>query len=296
VAEVEAIVHSTFPKNIVFESDLPGDLKLTLGDSTQLYQVLLNLCVNARDAMPEGGQLAIRGSNCSIDAQYAMLHPGSSAGKYIVLEVADTGVGMAKETANKIFDPFFTTKPVGMGTGLGLSTTLGILRAHGGFITVDSREGRGSTFGVYLPAQANCPPLISGVDPDASSLPRGNGELIMLVDDEPAILSVTRQTLEAFGYRVVTADDGAHALAMYPHLAAEVALVFTDILMPTLDGPSLILELQRLSPKLPIIATSGSAQSAYCDSTGTGTRHFLPKPYSAESLLHLVHEVLTVGG
>jgi len=263
-----------------------------LGDPTQLHQVLLNLCVNARDAMPTGGELSVQAANVEIDAQYAILNRNVTPGRYVRIEVADTGCGIPPDALERIFDPFFTTKDIGSGTGLGLSTVMGIVRSHGGFINVYSEVNQGSTFKVHLPVH-NASALPSEPLRLDDPVTRGNGERILVVDDEATILSVTRQTLEAFGYSVLTAEDGAQGVAIYAEHRHTVALVLTDMMMPVMDGPAMISALHRIAPTLPIIAASGlNANGNVARAASAGVKHFLAKPYSAESLLRTIHRVL----
>ncbi len=277
----------------MFSSNLPPDLWSVTGDPTQLNQVLLNLCVNARDAMKNGGRLTVSGLNAEIDAQYAVMNRGVGAGRYVVLEVADTGMGMPPAVVDRIFEPFFTTKEVGEGTGLGLSTVLGIVRSHGGFVNVYSEPGRGSVFKVYLPAQS-AEPCLHETTEVSQVLPRGSGELILIVDDESSIRSITQQTLESFGYRAVTADDGAQAIALFALRRGEIDLVITDMMMPVMDGPALISAVRRLDQKVPIIAASGlNSNSSMAKVSAAGVGHFLAKPYNTESLLKVIRIVLS---
>jgi PAS domain S-box-containing protein len=296
--EIETIISSTFAKNIVLEIQHAPDLWVVHGDPTQVHQVLLNLCVNARDAMPGGGRISLTASNREVDAQYAVMSRGIPAGRYVLLEVADSGSGIPPEIIDRIFEPFFTTKELGRGTGLGLSTVLGIVRSHGGFVNVYSEPGRGTTFRVYLPiAREQSAPPDAGKEDQESGFPRGSGELILVVDDEPAILQVTRETLEAFGYRALVAEDGAQAIAAYAAAKHDVALVLTDMMMPVMDGPALVAALRRMSPQLPIIGASGlSANAHVAKAAGAGIRHFLPKPYSADAMLKLIRRVLSGEG
>lgn len=292
VGEVESIAETTFPKNINFTRDTPKDLWPVLGDPTQLYQVLINLCVNARDAMPSGGRLGVSACNMEIDEQFASMTPGVEAGRYVVLEVSDDGCGMSRENADRAFEPFFTTKELGKGTGLGLSTVSGIVRSHGGAISVYSELGKGSVFRVYLPAQ-NGSAADRVADPKLELLPRGRGECILVVDDEASILKITKQTLEAFGYKVIVADDGAQAIGLYAQRQAEIALVLTDMMMPVMDGPSLIRALRRINPNVRIIAASGlNGSDNVAKASDAGGKHFLAKPYSAERMLVLLKSVL----
>ena len=291
VEEIAKITNETFLKHIRIRTSLAADLWTVLGDPTQLHQVLLNLCVNARDAMPQGGDLTISSENVSIDNQYAGLNDEAKPGNYIQVQVEDTGSGMPPEVIEKIFDPFFTTKDLGKGTGLGLSTTLAIIRSHGGFLRVESTPGSGTRFKIYLPAQSG--PAPETPQAGESNMPRGHGELILVVDDELRVRQITQQTLEAFGYRVVLACEGAEAVAIYASRASEIAAVLTDMMMPLMDGPAAILVLRRLNPELPILAASGLAvQEQVAKATSLGVKHFLPKPYTAEALLTILDEVL----
>lgn len=290
--EIESIVETTFPKNITLETSLPADLWSVTGDPTQLNQVFLNLCVNARDALTNGGRLVLRAANVEVDEQYAVMNRGVAAGAYVVIEVADDGCGIPREIVDRIFEPFFTTKKPGGGTGLGLSTAMGILRSHGGFINVYSEPGKGSTFKVYLPAQpgATLPPITATAE---EKFPRGAGELILLVDDEASILTITRHTLEAFGYKVLVADDGAQAIGLYAQQRDSVAVVLTDMMMPVMDGPMLIAALKRINPAVRIIAASGLGSNGnMAKAAHAGVKYFLHKPYSAEALLSLLRQVL----
>jgi PAS domain S-box-containing protein len=294
IREIEGIVGNTFPKSITFSTTIAPDLWLVSGDATQLNQVLLNLCLNARDAMPEGGRLAIHATNREIDAQYSATDPSVPPGRYTVVEVHDTGSGMSREVIDRIFEPFFTTKELGQGTGLGLSTVLGIVRSHGGSVTVRSETGRGSTFTVWLPAHADqALPASPGAVP---ALIHGHDEKILVVDDEELVLSITRQTLEAFGYRVMTAGDGAQAVGLYAIHQQDIALVLTDLMMPVMDGPMLMASLQRINPRVRLVAASGLHTSEYmARAVSLGVRHFLSKPYTTEALLATVHKALAEG-
>ncbi len=291
VREVESIACNTFPRNITFHSQVPPDTWPVTGDPTQLNQVLLNLCVNARDAMPDGGDLTITGRNVVIDEQYAATDHALPPGPYVVLEVADTGTGMKKEVMDRIFEPFFTTKEIGKGTGLGLSTVLGIVRSHGGSVHVESEPGQGSKFVIHLPAQASdhgAPPALAH---EPARVPGGQGEVILVVDDDASVLDITRQTLEAFGYRVLCAVDGADAMSVFALNRAEIAVVLTDIMMPVMDGIALISALHRIDPRVKIIAASGLAGNE-ARAASVGVKHFLAKPYTADAMLATLREVL----
>jgi PAS domain S-box-containing protein len=290
------VARDTFPKNIILRTQVDDGLWLVPADPTQLHQVLMNLAVNARDAMPEGGTIRVSAENVTMDAQYAALSERARPGPWVRLSVADDGVGMSPELLARIFDPFFTTKEVGKGTGLGLSTVDAIVRSHGGFLNVYSEEGAGTTFRIYLPARPDGEEEAPPPAPASRGLPRGSGQLILVVDDEASVRAITRQTLEAFGYRVVTATDGADAVATFGRYGKGIGLVLTDISMPIMDGPALIRALLRMDPGVRIIAASGQgANDGMAGAADSGIRYFLPKPYTAETLLEAVRRVLDEG-
>jgi PAS domain S-box-containing protein len=291
--EVREIADSTFPKNIMVETQNQKDLWMVQADPTQINQVILNLCVNARDAMPNGGRIRLAAKNVEIDQQYAVMNHGMIPGRYVLLEVVDGGTGIPKAIIDRIFEPFFTTKEVGKGTGLGLSTVLGIVRSHGGFVNVYSEPGNGTTFRVYLPA-LSADSVAGAKGHSEDQFPRGNGEQIMVVDDEASVLDITKQTLMAFGYRVLTAEDGAQAIALYAVHRDEISAVLTDIMMPIMDGSALIAALLRINPKARIIAASGLAANGNANRLpNVGAKHFLAKPYSADALLKVFKAVLS---
>lgn len=289
--DLERVARETFPRNIALRTRLPDDLWHLVGDPTQIHQVFLNLAVNARDAMPDAGALDISAENVRVDEHYAILTGQAAAGPCVRITVSDTGGGMSSEVLEQIFDPFFTTKEPGRGTGLGLSTVAAIVRSHGGVINVYSEAGQGTTFRLYLPASLD--------ERDASradateGLPLGQGERILVVDDEESVRRITRRTLEAFGYRVLTGADGKQGLARYGERGHEIDLVLTDIMMPVMDGPAMIRALKHLDPDVRIIAVSGmGARGGVANAADLGVHYFLPKPYSAAALLDVVHRVL----
>ena len=294
IREIEKIANDTFLKNIKVLTVVPRDLWTVVGDPTQIHQVLLNLCVNARDAMPGGGNLTITAENIQVDAQYAGLNLYAHAGLYVCLKIKDSGAGISAQVIEKIFDPFFTTKDVGKGTGLGLSTSLNIVKSHSGFIRVNSKIGKGTTFEVYFPAQSE--DSADAKTEIAAELPRGNGELILVVDDETPVRQITQKTLENFGYRVALAADGADALAIYVTSSAEIAAVLTDMTMPTINGADSIRALRQINPAVRIIAVSGlSANANVARDAAAGVKRFLLKPYTTETLLKALKELLTAG-
>ena len=291
IKEIVKILRETLPKSIEINFHVPHDLWIISADATQIHQVLMNLCVNARDAMPEGGSISIKAENVSVDENYARMHIEAKAGRFVVISVADTGPGMTQEIQSRIFEPFFTTKEMTKGTGLGLSTAVTIVKSHGGFINVYSELHKGSQFAVYLPA-LDTP---GSVDAAAArtDLPLGHGELILVVDDEESIREITRGTLETFGYTVLTASDGTEALALYADKKNEIAVVLTDMVMPFMDGPATIRALQRMNPKVRIIAASGLGTGHHAgEGALDGVSVFLNKPYTAERLLKTLADLL----
>ncbi|MBW4487274.1 MAG: response regulator [Trichocoleus desertorum ATA4-8-CV12] len=291
LAEIEQIAKQTFPRSISITTELPTpDVWPILGDATQLHQVLMNLCVNARDAMPEGGTLSLSAENLWIDEHYARMYIEAKVGPYVVLTVTDTGMGIAPSNLDKIFEPFFTTKEIGKGTGLGLSTVIGIAKGHGGFVTVYSQLDKGTNFKVYLPAKET---TLVGQAEVQHHLPKGHGELILVVDDEEPIRETTRISLEAYGYSVLTANDGIEAIAVYAQHQEEVSAVLIDMMMPSMDGPMTIRMLQKLDPEVKIIAVSGLVSSYEpAEKNSIGIQTFLPKPYTAEELLKNLQTIL----
>ncbi len=289
--EVQSILHETFPKSIEIEMDVAPCLWTVSGDATQLQQVLLNLCVNARDAMPDGGKLSIKVSNKFVDENYARMHLSASVGHFVLISVTDTGVGIPPEIKNKIFEPFFTTKEVGKGTGLGLSTVVGIVNSHGGFLNVVSTPGEGSRFEVYLPASEDAVTVENSSKQD--SLPRGDGELILVVDDEISVLDITRETLLTYGYRVMVAKDGAEAIGLFAAHRSEIKVVITDMIMPIMDGAATVRALRTIDRDIKIIVSSGFLDdSRKLLQLQNGVDGFLQKPYTARKLLSILHEVL----
>jgi PAS domain S-box-containing protein len=290
--DLENIIKDTFPKDIRLQFSVSNDTWTILGDPTQVHQVLLNLCVNARDAMPNGGSLTICVENCILDEQYAAMNIQAKAGRYVNISVTDSGIGMPPELIEKIFEPFFTTKELNKGTGLGLSTVMAIVKSHDGIINVYSEPGKGTTFKVYLPAMETSSEARKEQS-EAASLPRGNGETILVIDDEASILTITCQTLQAFGYQVLTATDGAHAVAVYAKHENEIAVVLTDMMMPVMDDPATIHALMRINPAIKIIAASGlNANGGVAKVSGAGVKHFLTKPYTAGTLLKTMRAIL----
>ena len=286
--EVERMMRETFPRNIEIRVRCEQRLPVVTGDPTQLHQVLLNLCVNARDAMPDGGTLTLRAAARRVQASLRAVNGEVAPGRYMVLEVEDTGRGIGEAVIERIFDPFFTTKPPGAGTGLGLSTSLAIVRKHGGFMQVTSGAQSGSLFRIYLPVREAAAATLPA--PAASAIPPGLGETILLVDDEAGIRELARRGLEAAAYRVVTAANGAEALAAFRANPA-IDLVVTDMMMPVMDGGALVRALAELAPAVPVICTSGIAPGTAAAAACAGAT-FIPKPYTTERLVAAVQKAL----
>lgn len=283
--DIRKLVQQTLPKDIDIYSEVPDTLWAVWGDATQLHQVFMNLCVNARDAMPEGGILEITAENLTFDAEAAAQHLQAHPGPYVVVRVSDTGTGMTPAVLNRIFDPFFTTKDPGKGTGLGLSAVLGIVESHGGFIDVKSQVGQGSEFQVYLPATPNPSP-----DPPAQpNLVDGQQQTILVVDDEPAVCEVLRTMLELHNYQVLVAQDGMAAIALLTSPNLSIQAVLMDVMMPTMGGLTAVPLLRRQHPNLPIIAMSGlNSSEAVAQVERLGFQGFLPKPFTREDLLNQI--------
>jgi two-component system cell cycle sensor histidine kinase/response regulator CckA len=291
IQEMIDIAQKTFPKTIEILGRYTDDLWSIKCDPTQLHQVLVNLSVNARDAMPSGGSITIGAENFEVDEHYASMTPGAKPGPHVMLRVTDSGPGMSRATIDKIFDPFFTTKEIGKGTGLGLSTVLGIVKSHGGFISVYSEPGKGTTFKVFLPATTTDQDLRQS---KASVVPiQGNGELILVVDDEPNILGITRMILEKHRYDVVSASDGPEALAIFAQQMKSISLVLTDLSMPYMDGVALVRSLKKMRPDLSIVASTGQGEQAgVAELQSLGVKNFLTKPYNTERLLATLDDTL----
>jgi PAS domain S-box-containing protein len=289
ISEIRQIAKETFPKSIEVHTDLAPDLWTVSADATQLHQVLMNLCVNARDALPDGGTLGISAQNLFLNEQSARMNIDAKAGSYIVITVSDTGTGIPPEILDRIFEPFFTTKEVGKGTGLGLSTVIGIVKSHGGFVNVVSHLGQGTKFEVYLPALKETP--IPTTEDD--EMPRGHGELILVVDDEAAIRQITQTSLETYSYKVLTASDGIEALAVYAQHKEDINVVLIDMMMPVMDGPTTIRTLRRMNPEGKIVAVTGLvSDDKLAQARHLGVQTFLYKPYTAKELLKTLDQVL----
>ncbi len=295
--ELGAVIRGTFPKSIRFEERIPADLWPIKGNPTQIHQVVLNLCVNARDAMPLGGVLKLRAENRAVAPTAVPAAEGARAGLFLLLAVEDSGLGITPDVMACMWDPFFTTKEADKGTGLGLSTVRGIVQGHGGFIVVRSEPGKGAAFEVYLPAaDAVEPPVRPG---PARVVPVGNGETILVVDDEHHVREMVTTLLTRRGYRVLTATDGAEAVAVFSRRMAEIRLVVTDLHMPNLDGATFGRAVRRMNPAVRVVVASGLS-SPLGSRPSFAPEEFadavLAKPFRPEELIGLVHDLLQTGG
>ncbi|MEX2382567.1 MAG: PAS domain S-box protein [Opitutales bacterium] len=296
VGEVYEIIRDTFPKNIELRTTTSADLWSVNADVTQLNQVLVNLCVNARDSMPEGGHLTIKMRNVVLDKALVPLNPGARPGNHVSIEVEDTGSGIPDEIRERIFDPFFTTKEQGKGTGLGLTTVMSIVKSHNGFVDVQSELGRGTRFTVLLPGEPRNPENPAAAPESAgkrSPAAEGNIEMLLVVDDEESIRFTAKAALEHFGYRVLSAKNGREAVALYERHGSEIAAVVTDMAMPVMDGPATMRALRKINPQVKLIASSGHTNhETLVEVIGFAPDRFLGKPYTVESLMKVVEQIL----
>ena len=291
VEEVTKIIRQTFSRDIVIESSLAPGLWPVNADATQLHQVLLNLCVNARDAMPDGGNLRLRAANLELDENYASTMPEATPGPHVLIQVSDTGTGIPPEVVERMFEPFFTTKGIGKGTGLGLSTVRGIVKNHGGFITVVSKPGKGTNFQVYLPAS----PKLDDASASAANteMLEGHGELVLIVDDEEGVRNAARTALETFGYQVLLAIDGVEGLGVFAQNSDRVALLLVDLMMPVMSGRTFIRAVRRIAPNVPVVASTGLVERTQLEELkALGVSTVLNKPYRADTLLRTIHAAL----
>ena len=290
IKDLAQMIETTFPKSIFLKTNLPTDLNIVRGDPTQLHQVLLNLSINARDAMPNGGDLTIKAKNTTIDKTLSSKFPGSKPGSYIQISVSDTGTGISIENQKKIFDPFFTSKEIGKGTGLGLSIVETIVKNHRGFIDLVSEEGQGTCFKIYIPA------TIGNVDIQVESqlpVPLGHGELILVADDEAAVREITCESLKAHGYKTISASDGFEAHNLYSKNISKIDILLIDLLMPVMDGAAAIKAITKLNPNVEIIVISGQSKGrATIKKLGLDEDRFLQKPFTIEELLIALDNIL----
>lgn len=285
--EIYKIIRQTLPRSIEISIDLPANLWTISGDLTQLHQVFMNLCVNARDAMPQGGKLEITAENLVLDEINARNYLDANPGTYVVITISDTGTGIPPDILHRIFDPFFTTKEIGKGTGLGLSAVLGIVKSHGGFVDVQSEVNQGSRFKVFLPASQTAAPRVE----DDLEVLAGEQELILIVDDEAVICETIKATLEAYNYRVITATNSVEAINLFANHNKQIHSVLIDLMMPTMDGLAMLAVLRRFNPKVYAIAMSGlTSTETIAQAKKEGFQDFLPKPFTTKDLLRTLHQ------
>lgn len=291
VLDLAKTLKSALPKSIEIKVSVSDNLLPIFGDATQIYQVLMNLCVNSRDALPDGGVLSIDARNQLLDETFTRMNIDAKLGQYIVLSVMDTGTGIPYEIRDKIFDPFFTTKELGQGTGLGLSTALGIVRSHGGFIHIHSSSGNGTQIKVYLPAEENyCKQFPEQSKIDISF---GNDELVLIVDDEAPIREIVKKTLETYGYSTLTAGGGVEAIAVYTQHKDLVKVVLTDLMMPFMDGVAVVRAILTINPHAKIIASTGMASdNVVIEEIRKFTKAIIQKPYTSDILLQTIKDVV----
>jgi len=291
IIQVEKLLKRTIPKMIDIELNLNDTLKIINADPTQMEQVMMNLAVNARDAMPDGGKLIIGTDNLVLNEEFCRINIGAVPGTYVMLAVSDTGHGMDRETLEHIFEPFYTTKEIGKGTGLGLAMVYGIVKNHSGYITCNSEAGSGTTFKIYLPIIEEATDEELGDEPEA--MPEGGTETILLVDDESYIRDLGKKMLTRFGYTVLTAVDGESALALYREKRTHISLVILDLSMPGMGGERCLEELLRTDPGAKVIIASGYAvdepKAKVMKARAYG---FVGKPYDMKKLLEVIREVI----
>jgi two-component system cell cycle sensor histidine kinase/response regulator CckA len=290
IQDVVTLLRETLPRAIVLEMDVPGELWLVVADTTQLSQVLMNLCVNARDAMPGGGKLQINARNVTVNDALAQSNPGAHSGPHVLLTVTDSGMGIPRELIDRIFDPFFTTKVAGKGTGLGLSTVMGIMKAHGGFLHVESELGRGTEFSLYFPAVMTKTEM--PISDAKAEMPRGHGETILVIDDEPAVRGVVRSLLKIYGYNPLVAEDGVSGIALFREQQSKIQVVITDMMMPGKQGPEVVRELRAIQPDVRVVAMSGVISERSEISEEPGQLVFLAKPMTGAELLGALQRVM----
>lgn len=291
IKEVVSLTGETFPKTVTVSMKLADKLPAILADSTQIEQVFLNLCVNARDAMPNGGTLSLSTRTINGEKVYARF-PEAKASQYVLIEFSDTGTGMDEATRNRIFEPFFTTKEAGKGTGLGLAVAFGIIHIHQGFIDVTSQPGQGTTFSIYFPVN------LEELEPfeikkEMLDDTEGGTETILLVEDEEMLRSLAKMVLKGKGYNVVTASDGEEAVRMFMLRQNDIALVLSDMGLPKLNGYDVLRQVKCIKPDVKFIIASGYIEPVEkSEILKSGARDFIQKPYAPNEMLRKIREVL----
>jgi two-component system cell cycle sensor histidine kinase/response regulator CckA len=290
VDDVGSLLHKLIGDRVEIRVQLESYLRVTMADPAQIEQILMNLCLNARDAMPDGGVMVIETRNVEIAEVHLRIHPEAQPGNYVMLSVSDTGVGMDKGTVERIFEPFFTTKELGRGTGLGLATVYGIVKQHGGFIYVYSEPGKGTAFRLYFPScdgSPDAPELKVPVE-----LRRGT-ETILLADDHDGLRQTAQEMLRELGYQVLTATNGREAVDLFSAHLGRVDLVLLDVMMPEMDGPEAYEQIKNLRPNVPVVFTSGYTPDAVPFIAAVGKSSLvLQKPYAMKSLSQMIRTAL----
>jgi nitrogen-specific signal transduction histidine kinase/CheY-like chemotaxis protein len=290
INQIQKLLDRTIPKMIEIEQNLSDNLNPINADASQIEQIIMNLTVNARDAMPDGGKLIIETDNVTLDATYCATHIEAKPGLYVLLTVSDTGHGINKKTLEHIFEPFFTTKGPGQGTGLGLAMVYGIVKQHGGYTTCYSEPGVGTTFKIYFPAMIL---QVISEKPTEIQPPKGGIETILLVDDEETIRDVGRDLLESAGYQVITARTGQEALEIYRAKSDSIALVILDLIMPEMGGKECLEELLKIDPVVKTLICSGLSQNGAAKAAlKTGAKGFIGKPYNSTEMLSGIRKIL----
>jgi two-component system cell cycle sensor histidine kinase/response regulator CckA len=297
IRDVVELISETLPRSINIGLDEAADLYFIKGNPTQLSQVLMNLCVNARDAMPDGGKLTISAQNVVVDEMSAHANPGAQPGPHVFITIADSGCGIPPDIIDRIFDPFFTTKNQGKGTGLGLATVLGIVKAHGGFLQVKSAVAKGTEFRIYLPAIFETTDANHKTPTTTDAPMHGRSETILVIDDEAGVREIVGATLEAYGYQAILAADGQTGIDLYRKHANEIKVVLTDMMMPNMQGTQVISILHGIKPDLPILAMSGLLEAKKLGlNLEPGRLQMVQKPMSGEALLRALHALLNQPG
>jgi CheY-like chemotaxis protein len=294
VGGMSKMLQRLFGETITLEFQPPEELPLVEGDTGMIEQVVMNLAVNARDAMPRGGKLTVSLTPVTVDAAHVEIHPQAHAGNFVQLRMSDTGIGMDSATRARIFEPFFTTKDVGKGAGLGLATVYGIVKQHEGWIEVDSEPGEGATFDVFFPVATHSAPIAEESTAAGEEFVRGGDETIFLVEDEPVLREMARDILEEYGYRILEASSGKEALDMWTLTRGKIDLLLTDMIMPDgVSGAELAQRLLVAQPHLKVIYTSGyTANEVNAEMLARTHARFLQKPYSHDTLVKAVRDAL----
>lgn len=292
IQEVAALARETFPRTIQTRVVIPEQIWPIMADPVQVHQALTNLCVNSRDAMPQGGTLCLELANEAVDEMFASMVPGAKPGFYVRISVIDTGVGIPPEHLDKVFDPFFTTKEEGKGTGLGLATVQNIMRGHGGFVRLRSKPNAGTQVDLYFPAAPQAQP--ADLHPAPKTPPQGNGQLVLIVDDEASNRELIKRVLEKNGYATLVAATGYEAVAIYSEWQPKIHAVITDIMMPGMQGTTLIDTVRNLNPHVPILAITGMTELAkFSLREQPGCMEVLLKPFDAFQLLTTLHKLIS---